>query len=40
MTRGDDEKDRFSDEPVWPLGNRRESWEAAGSIAFISVADR
>jgi hypothetical protein len=40
MTRGDDEKDRFSDEPVWPLGNRRESWEAAGSMAFISVAYR
>lgn len=30
INRGEEEKANFSEEPVWPLGNRRESWEAAG----------
>ena len=36
MNRREDEKDRYAEEPVWPLGNRRESWEAAGETNFIS----
>jgi hypothetical protein len=24
------EEDGYTEEPTWPLGNRRESWEAAG----------
>ena len=33
-SRGEDDKDAFSEEPVWPLGKRRESWEAAGTYIF------
>lgn len=36
LNRGDDEKDQYSEEQVWPLGNRRESWEAAGEPDFSS----
>ena len=35
--RGEDEKEQYVDEPVWPLGNRRESWEAAGDPDFSSM---
>jgi hypothetical protein len=26
------DENHYSEEPTWPLGNRRESWEAAGAF--------
>lgn len=32
----DNNEDQMLEEPTWPLGHRRESWDAAGFISLLS----